>query len=174
MTSQEMLLLDTALETMAEVYERKLTESLLALYHRLLGHVPLADILAACDTWLLSNSPFFPKPGQLLDLACPAPPPAADLLEARAEQAWQNLRSQARDYYNRWALEDPLTKEVWRTMGGGYITIHGFGRWEASEEQWKHREFVRLYCELASQQPDLPALPKPPALRLLPPHAEEA
>ena len=169
MTERKMLPLEQALVDLAMVYKEEWTnERVQAIYYRVLGDLPLDAILAACDAWVVSNSPFFPKPGQLLALACPALPPAADLLDARAEQAWHNLRSTARDYYNRWALEDPVTKEVWRTMGGGYITVHGFGRWPADEEQWRHREFVRLYGELAAQQPDLPALPQPPALRLLP------
>ena len=70
MTEHEMLRLNQALTTLADVYKEPWTnESLKTIYCKVLDRVSLDAVLQACDTWLLSDSPFFPKPGQLYRLA---------------------------------------------------------------------------------------------------------
>lgn len=65
-----MLRLHQALQSLAEVYKEPWTsESLKAIYSKVLGVLSLDEALSACDSWLLSDSPFFPKPGQLYAIA---------------------------------------------------------------------------------------------------------
>ena len=163
MIERETLRLSQALTELAKVYKEEWSDiSLKAIYYRVLGELPLESVLAACDAWLTSDSPFFPKPGQLRVLAenLPANPYSTATLHARAEQAWQNLRGTARSHaYNRWALADGVTAQVFQVLGGGFMTPAGFGQWDMKYEEVKHREFVNTYIDLARQYKDLAPLP---------------
>mgnify|MGYP001602474355 FL=1 len=156
-----MLRLSQALEELARVYKEEWTdEKLRDIYHRVLGDLPIDDVLIACSTWLCSDSPFFPKPGQLRTLALnlPSSPQAPVSLQARAAQAWINLRSFT-IRYNRWALADAVTAQVFRVMGGGYVQEWGFGNWDGKYEEMKRREFETTYVDLARQYSRLDPLP---------------
>ena len=163
MNKNETLRLSQSLAELARTYKEEWTdEKLRDIYHRILGDLLLDDVLAACSTWLCSDSPFFPKPGQLRTLALnlPSNPHSTEALRQRAEQAWQNLRGTTHaQAYNRWALADGVTAQVFQVMGSGYMTTTGFGQWETRYEEVKHREFVQTYLDLARQYTHLEPLP---------------
>lgn len=165
MEKPETLHLTATLDKLAMGFEHLLTPERKMLYVAMLMDLPLGDALAACESWLASDSSYFPRPGQLRTLALnlPSNPQASAVLKARAEQAWGNLRVTATEAYNRWALEDPLTAQVFRIMGGGFTTGAGFGRWDVRQEGLKHREFVATYLDVAQQyhrdHREVPALP---------------
>lgn len=166
--------LDTALTKLALAFKETLEPARKKIYLEVLLSVPLEDVLAACDVWLSSDQTYFPRPGQLRTLALnlPGDPRAPEALKDRAEQAWHHLRVTAgAEPYNRWALQDSLTRQTFAVMGGGYTTPAGFGRWDACLEERKHREFVQTYLDLAQgllrHGQQLPGFPtKTDALRL--------
>lgn len=161
----EMSRLDGMLGKMAKLYKEEwVDENIKNLYFRVLGDLSLSAVTKACDAWLMSDSPFFPKPGQLLALV--AGVTHEESLRVRAERAWDALRTSAREAYNRWALADPITQEVFEHMGGGYRTPTGFGRWDVEWEEARRRQFIAKYCDYAARwvtlkQAALPALPRP-------------
>jgi hypothetical protein len=156
-----MLRLENSLTELAVAFKEELTDARKKIYLRVLMDLPLEVLQDACDTWLASDSRFFPKPGQLRHLAMnvPGAPEGPLSLQARAARAWFNLRGSATQRYNRWALADPLTRQVFHVMGGGYVTEQGFGNWLARWEGQKQREFIDTYSELGRQHRVLPPLP---------------
>ena len=162
MKKHETLRLESSLEELAIAYKEDFSPERKKIYLRVLIDLSLDDVLVACSTWLCSDSPFFPKPGQLrtLVLNLPSNPHSTEALKARAEQAWQNLRGTATtDPYHRWALADGVTAQVFQVMGGGFTTAAGFGRWEVKYEEVKHREFLQTYVDLAVHYAELAPLP---------------
>ena len=162
MNKHETLRLESALEEMAIAFKEDFPPERKKIYLRVFAGLSLDHVLAACSAWLCSESAFFPKPGQLRVLAenLPSNPHGTATMAARAEQAWHNLRGSVTTApYNRWALADPLTAQVFQVLGGGFMTPAGFGQWDVKYEEVKHREFVGTYIDLAPQYIDLAPLP---------------
>lgn len=161
MLPSETLRLEQALRKLNAVYTgHSLSPDVLKIYAETLDDIPIEDALHACDLWLLKDTPFFPKPGQLRALAGARTTPQglSDLLRTRALQAWHNLRN-PETRYNAWALADPITQHVFQLMGGGYVLEWGFGNWDGIYEEHKRREFIQHYLDLATTWPELPPLP---------------
>ncbi len=149
-----MLRLAMELEALALVFKDDFIPPRKAIYLEVLADIPLDMALAACEAWLFGASPYFPTPGQLriLALNLAGDPRAPDGMKQRAELAWHQLRGSATtEPYNRWALQDPITQQVFRVMGGHYRTACGFGQWDTRYESMKHREFVQAYLDIAAQ-----------------------
>lgn len=128
------------LDTVAEVFNVELSATRKRAYFAALEDMPWDDMERACAEAMRSEK-FFPVPATLRELAGYA----AEKLPA-AEAAWQQLRN-LETRYNREALTDPLTREVFEAMGGGYVLDWGFGNWDLAKEDQKRREFVSRYRE---------------------------
>jgi hypothetical protein len=128
------------LEPLAVAFKTELSEARLQAYWAALADVELAAFQYACAR-ALKEKKFFPVPATLRELAgCPV-----DALSP-AEAAWYRLRNLS-GRYNREALADPLTREVFDAMGGAYVLEWGFGNWKTEKEEAKKREFISRYHE---------------------------
>lgn len=128
------------LDSLAEVYGVALSASRKVAYWAALEDIPFADLREACDR-AMRYEQFFPVPATLRKLAGYA----TEVLPP-AEAAWQRLRNLA-TRYNREALGDPITREVFDAMGGSYVLEWGFGNWPMEQEDRKRREFLSRYRE---------------------------
>lgn len=128
------------LDALAEAFNTTLSATRKLAYWGALEDIPLDALQRACDL-AIRHEEFFPVPAKLRKLAgydsAGLPP---------AEAAWQRLRN-VQHRYNREALADPLTREVFEAMGGGYVLEWGFGNWPLEQEDRKRREFISRYHE---------------------------
>jgi hypothetical protein len=139
------LTLYLALDSVAEVFNVVLSPTRKQAYGEALSDIPLDAILQACAVAIRTEK-FFPVPATLRELAGF---PVETL--SQAERAWQALRN-LRTRYNREALADPLTRQVFDAMGGAYILDWGFGNWPLDQEDRKRREFLSRYREAQNAQ----------------------
>jgi len=145
MTHDDRLDFYLALDTVAEVFNVELSAARKRAYFAALEDVAWDAIERAMHEAIRCEK-YFPVPATLRELAGYA----TEKLPA-AEAAWQRLRN-LECRYNREALRDPLTKQVFEAMGGGYILDWGFGNWDLTKEDQKRREFVSRYRELQHAQ----------------------
>jgi hypothetical protein len=134
-----------SLDTVAEVFNVELSAARKRAYFAALEDIPWEALEQALHEAIRCEK-YFPVPATLRELAGYA----TEKLPA-AEAAWQRLRN-LECRYNREALTDPLTKQVFEAMGGGYILEWGFGNWDLIKEDQKRREFVSRYRELQNAQ----------------------
>jgi hypothetical protein len=127
------------MDSLAEVFNTKLSAARKLAYWTALEELTLTELQAACDQ-VIRQETYFPVPATLRKLA-----EYDDSLEP-AERAWLRLRN-TQTRYNREALSDPLTREVFEAMGGGYVLDWGFGNWPAKDEDKKRHEFLGRYRE---------------------------
>jgi len=146
-----------AMMKLAITFNTELTDLRLEIYWEQLQHVPIDAVVAACQQALQCEK-FFPVPRTLLDFA--GYPPET---RSPGEQAWERLRNR-QTRYNREALTDPLTREVFEAMGGGYLLEWGFGNWKSEKEEEKRREFLARYREAQSAR----LLKAPPTRTVVP------
>jgi hypothetical protein len=128
------------MDGIAEVFNIELSTMRKRAYFVALADLPWQAIREACQKAIRVEK-FFPVPATLRELAG-FPTDKRD----PAEAAWHRLRN-AHDRYNRAALSDPLTRQVFEAMGGGYALEWGFGNWPLEQEDRKRREFISRYHE---------------------------
>jgi hypothetical protein len=128
------------LDSLAEVFDVELSDSRKEAYAVSLQDIPLRQMTDAF-TQAVRTAKYFPVPAVLRELAG-----YATGYTDPAEAAWIKLRN-LETRYNRDALTDPLTREVFEAMGGGYVLSWGFGNWPLEQEDRKRREFMTRYQE---------------------------
>jgi hypothetical protein len=145
MKAQDNVAFGLMLDSLAEIFNTDVSASRKLAYWAALKDVPLDTLKAACIMAMRTET-FFPVPATLRQLAGmdAHPLPAA-------EAAWLRLRNRT-TRYNREALNDPITREVFEAMGGAYVLEWGFGNWETHEEERKRREFLSRYHEAENAQ----------------------
>jgi hypothetical protein len=130
-----------AMDAVAEIFPIELSATRKDAYFAALADIPWGKVEEAFHAAIRCEK-FFPVPATLRELAGYA----VQKLPA-AEAAWQRLRN-VECRYNREALDDPMTRQVFEAMGGGYVLEWGFGNWDLTKEDQKRREFVSRYREL--------------------------
>lgn len=141
MTNNDRVDFYLALDTVAEVFNVELSATRKRAYFAALEDVPW-DAIEVAFRDAIRLEQFFPVPATLRELAGYI----TERLPA-AEAAWNRLRD-IEKRYNRDALNDPITREVFEAMGGGYVLEWGFGNWDLVLEDRKRKEFLGRYREL--------------------------
>jgi hypothetical protein len=142
MEPQEAVAFGLALDSLAEVFGTQLSTARKMAYWDALEELTLDEVKAACAKAIRSES-FFPVPATLLRLAGHG----VEEIVPQADAAWIALRNK-QQRYNRESLADPIIREVFEAMGGGYVLEWGFGNWPAEKEEQKRREFLSRYREV--------------------------
>lgn len=137
--NEQMKTILSSLHRLALSLGKDLSEERVMLYLYDLQELPLDRLLPALG---LHEYNYFPS---LREIRNKAGVQAPTFLE-QAEHAWDWLRSNQTDLF---LLElDPTTKKVVRAMGGRGKYGGAFGMWEAREEGFKLREFLRIHIAI--------------------------
>jgi hypothetical protein len=139
MTPNEGTAFGLMIDSLAEVFGTQISAARKLAYWHALEELTLEELRDACALAVRQET-FFPMPATLRKLA------GYDDSLTPAERAWVRLRN-TQTRYNREALSDPLTREVFEAMGGGYILEWGFGQWPSKDEEKKRQEFLGRYRE---------------------------
>lgn len=128
---------------MAEMYERELSRSTLALYIEAISDLPIDSIREAA-LHIVNTRKFtkFPMPAEFRDFVNP---PA--LIEIEANKAWRTVEfaMMAHGYYKSVGFKDPAITQTILAMGG-WMELCNRTRCDDSEYRWLQREFEKRYA----------------------------
>jgi len=136
---------------LGEVYDKKISELLIAIYYDALKHYRIEQIQSATNYIIQTNVyNCFPKPAEFI-LAIDGSP------EDRAQQAWNTVLHAIKSIgnYKTVEFEDPVIHQTINEMGGWQrIAVH-----KKDETTWIEKSFIAHYTLIQKRnQPDKPAL----------------
>lgn len=135
-----------AIGTLAELYDKKLSPSLLKMYFQALSQFDIVQFQAAVGNAMMTMK-FFPKPVELIELITGGPSSTADTAEVEFAKVVDAVRKHGA--YQTVRFDDPVTTAV---------ILRGFGGWvkicdDMTEDQtkWFRKDFVRMYTAFKNQ-----------------------
>ena len=134
---------------LGEVFNREISQILMDIYWKTLESFS-DDKCERAFNQAISNSKFFPKPAELLEII-------RGTQEDRAMLAWLSVEKAIRGIgpYSSVQFEDPVIHSVIESLDGW----PEFQNFTNAERQWKQREFVVRYRALSGKSEHPPYLP---------------
>ncbi len=125
------------IESLGVVYDRQITDEMLAVYFECLRDIPIWRLKAIAASHVACNR-FWPTPSELRGVS-----PSAD-----AVRAWDasNAALHIHGMYRHVDFEDPVVNATIRHLGGW----PEFCARDPKDETWTRKEFIQVYRSLAS------------------------
>ena len=160
MTEKDFKRFSSALGTLAEIHDKKMSPTFIKTYFSSLSKHPIENVEAAISE-SISNNRFFPKPVELKELITGGQPQIEDTALVEANQVIAHL--QRHGAHVSPVLEDPITKYLMTRRWP-------YQKWASqmldAELKWWEKEFCDAY-RAHSAKDHAPEIDGPPRLRLL-------